>query len=824
MIRSTTATIITFFLFSYHLFAQSTKTWNVAEIKLQLQKLGNLGSVLYVAAHPDDENTRLLGFLAQELKYRTGYLSLTRGDGGQNLIGDEQASLLGMIRTQELLAARRIDGAEQFFSRANDFGFSKNAAETFEIWNKEDVLADAVWVIRNFQPDVIITRFPPDSRGGHGHHTASAMLAIEAFKAAADPKRFPEQLKYVSTWQAKRLLWNTFNFGNNNTITSDQFRIPVGAYNPLLGRSFGEIAAESRSQHKSQGFGVASSRGASFEHFELLDGSAPKETLMDGVTISWDRLKGGGAIEKELQQIIASYQLDRPDLSVPSLVSLRKKIKALPAGVWQSQKLKELDLILVAATGLWMEAFTKQGEVVLGESLQTELQLINRSPVSVQVEKITILGKEVPFREQLPNNQVQSIPFTIEVPHQLPISQPYWLQEKGSMGNYKVSEQQQIGNPWNLPAIEARIQIQIAGESIVVHRPLTYKYTDPVKGEIFNELIIVPPVVQALDQEVYLFTGNKPQNVQVTVRSMYSNQNGTVSLDLPAHFDVQPKQQAFALVRKGDEQVFQFTVKPSKTNTQNEVHTLRAISTLNGKTYAQSFKQIKYDHIPLLTIFPEAAVPLVEMDLKLDIRKIGYIPGAGDKVPQALRQIGLQVQLLDENEIMNGDLSSYDAIITGVRAYNTQERLRYWQPKLLTYVENGGTLLIQYNTNGNLVTNQIGPLELSLSRDRVTQEHAPVKILLPKDPSLLYPNVLTAADFEGWIQERGLYFPGKLDSRYKKLFSMADAGESDLENAVVIYKHGKGKYVYTGLSFFRQLPAGVPGAYRLLVNLLSNHE
>src|SRR6202012_2711831 len=319
-------TLLFLFVFSY-VFSQSNPPQDLGTIEQSFKKLNVLGSVLYVAAHPDDENTRLLAYLAAEKHYRTGYLALTRGDGGQNLIGDEQSEVLGLIRTQELLAARRVDGAEQFFTRANDFGFSKGPDETLKIWDKEKVLGDVVWVIRNFRPDVIICRFPTTGEGGHGHHTSSAILAQEAFTAAADPKRFPEQLKYVQPWQAKRLLWNTFSFGTVNTTAPDQFKINVGVYNPILGEGYGEMAAESRSNHKTQGFGSARQRGDAYEYFKTILGDAPKEDLMDGINTSWARVKGAEDIGTEAEKIRKDFEIDHPEKSVPALIKLLDKVE-----------------------------------------------------------------------------------------------------------------------------------------------------------------------------------------------------------------------------------------------------------------------------------------------------------------------------------------------------------------------------------------------------------------------------------------------------------------------------------------------------------------
>lgn len=802
--------------------AQPSPVWNAADIKLQLKKLDTLGSVLYIAAHPDDENTRLLGYLAKEKLYRTGYLSLTRGDGGQNLVGNEQSELLGLIRTQELLAARRIDGAEQFFTRAQDFGFSKNPAETFTIWNREQILGDVVYMIRKFQPDVIICRFPADSRAGHGHHTASAMLAEEAYTAAADPKRFPEQLKTLKPWQAKRILWNTFNFGSVNTTADDQFKMDVGAFNPLLGKGFGEIAAESRSQHKSQGFGVAASRGSSQEYFLTIKGDTPKNSLLDDVNTSWTRIPGGNKVGALVDAALATYNMEDPAASVPALLEIRRAIQSLPEGYWRNLKLKETEQLIYACAALWVEAYSTTPTVVPGNNMEATVQLINRGPVKITLQQVDLPGKKDAVGQQLlAFNKFTSLSQTIQVPANTPESQPYWLAQPHPVGTYIITDPSLVGNPENIPALQAVIRLTIGDQDFTLSRPLQYKYTDPVKGEIYQPLVIAPPIVADLSNQVYIFTDTKPQSVPVKLRAMADNTQGTVRLQLPAGFTAANNSQSFNLKQKGDETELRFEIKPVKGVAENHADTFTVVMTTNGKEYTQSLQQIRYDHIPLITLFPPAEARLVSVNLKHNGNRLGYISGAGDMVAASLRQVGYDVTEVGEKDIMSGNLRQYDAIITGVRAYNVNARMKYWQPKLMEYVKNGGKLIIQYNVNGPLVTTDLGPYPFGLSRDRVTDENAPVQFTDPKDPVLHYPNEITTTDFNGWVQERGLYYTVDADKAYDRPFRMNDKGEAPLDGSTLVAHYGKGCYVYTGLSFFRQLPAGVPGAYRLFVNLIS---
>lgn len=813
-------------LFAATTWAQRSPVINAADIKLQFKKLDTLGSVLYIAAHPDDENTRLLGFLAKEKLYRTGYLSLTRGDGGQNLVGDEQGELLGLIRTQELLAARRIDGAEQFFTRALDFGFSKNPAETFTIWDKEKILGDVVWMIRKFQPDVIVCRFPPDSRAGHGHHTASAMLAEEAYEAAADPKRYPEQLKQLKPWKAHRIMWNTFNWaGTVDNSDGKLYELNVGAFNYLLGRGYGEIAAESRSQHKSQGFGVPASRGSSYEYFAPIKGGKPVYSLLEGVNTSWSRIPGGKPIGEKVDKAQAAFNIEDPAASVPALLEIRKAIQALPEGYWRTQKLKETEDLLLACAGLWMEAYSNTQTVVPGQPMQGSVQLLCNSNTNVTVDQITFGGKDTTFNKlPLENNRLRTITEVMTLPASQEESQPYWLQAPHPIGIYTIKDATLVGYPENKPALEAVIKLRINGEALTVTRPVQYKFTDPVKGELYEPLVVAPPVVAALNNNVFIFTQTQAQPVQVKLRAMGGQNKGTVRLQLPAGFTSQEAEQPYELSSKGDEAVVTFHIAPQKVAGINRTDTLRVEVRSEGKVYTQSVRTIAYDHIPDITIFPDATARLVTVDLQRNGRKLGYIAGAGDMVAASLRQVGYEVTLLDEKEIMNGDLQQYDAIIAGVRVYNINSRIKYWQPRLMEYVKNGGTYLVQYNVSSPLMTTEIGPYPFTLTRDRVTDETAAVTILQPQSEAMHYPNNITDHDFDGWIQERGLYFTQMADPAYQKLFAMHDKGEEALQGSTLVADYGKGRYVYTSLAFFRELPAGVPGAYRLFVNLISKKK
>lgn len=768
-----------------------------------------LGSVLYVAAHPDDENTRLLAYLADGKLYRTAYLSMTRGDGGQNLIGDEQGVELGLIRTQELLAARRIDGAEQFFTRAFDFGYTTSPVETLEFWNHDKILSDVVWVIRKFQPDIIITRFPTTGEGGHGHHTTSAILAGEAFEAAADPTKFPEQFKYgVKPWQAKRLLWNTFNFGSVNTERPDQFKIDAGGYNTLLGKSYGEIAAQSRSQHKTQGFGVPASRGTSLEYFKTIKGPAPANTLMDGVPTNWLRLNQQG-IETAVQNLIRDYSFQKPQNSLPALIKIYQSLKKSPDGYWRTEKLKEIKQIIKECIGLYMEATTNTMFAVQGDPLEINFVADNRLGAAVSISSVTIENKKFDISDNLPADENVAHKFEILIPATAKISQPYWLVAPMSKGSFNVSDQELIGKPQNDPQT-ARVTLNINGEDIEYDIPIQYKSNDPVKGEQYQPLFIVPRVELKSRPELAISINKNPVNIKLdTIINSKAADNFTVKETHSANV---------AITKKGNNNFY--SIKgPDQSNTE-----MIDWSATDENMVYDSYKTIiEYPHIPNIIYFKKAESKLVAIDLKTDGKRIGYIPGAGDKVADAIQKMGYEVTVLSQKDITLQNLKQFDAIVTGVRAYNIYEWLNDSYNTLMNYVKNGGVLLVQYNTNNNIgpVKARIGPYPFTISRNRVTDENAAVDFVHPENTLINYPNKISQADFKDWIQERSTYEAVDFGENYKTLFSMHDSNRDPSQGSLIYTDYGKGRFVYSGLVFFRELPAGVPGAYRLFANLIA---
>jgi hypothetical protein len=805
---------------------QAPQSWTSADMYLALRKLNVLGSVLYVAAHPDDENTRLISYLAKDRLYRAGYLSLTRGDGGQNLIGDEQGIELGLIRTQELLSARRIDGGEQFFSRAYDFGYSKTPEETFTKWDREKILSDVVWVIRKFQPDVIITRFPTTGEGGHGHHTASAILANEAFTAAADPKRFPEQLKYVQPWQAKRICWNGFNFGGNTTPGADLFRVDVGGYNPLLGKSYGEIAAESRSQHKSQGFGVPASRGESLESFKTTGGTAPVNDLMDGVDMTWKRVAGGEAIAAIIDNLIASFDLLHPDKSVEGLVKLYKSINSLPAGYWKEQKLKEVQRLIEQCSGLFLDVTTPEQYAVQADSIRFNFSFNNRLGTVAELQKVHADAFDTSMVQLLGKNKNVNFSKMLYVSPSRKITQPYWLENDMEEGYFNVKDQLLIGQPDVDAAYRAVIQVKIYGETFSFDRAVKYKFTDPVRGELYQPLVVLPPVEFDFVDNNNFSINDSLVKVQVHFKSNLKGKDTSSYTFAMEHSDkwFVDKDKFVYGPRQNMSNYIAANFRP-KQNQKNLKERLQVDARKANTSFYTGYKRsITYDHIPNITYFRKAAANIAQIDVAIYGKKIGYIIGAGDKVPEALEQMGYEVTLLTDKELSRNNLQQFDAIITGVRAYNTNEWMNNHYQKLMKYVEEGGNLIVQYNTSNNIgpVRAKIGPYNFNISRTRVTDENAPMNIIRPDHAVLNFPNKIEASDFNGWIQERSIYHASEWDKeKFETIFSINDPGEKADEGSLIVAKHGKGYFTYTGIVFFRELPAGVPGAYRLLANIIA---
>ena len=755
---------------------------NSAEIIAQIKGLKTVGSVLYFAAHPDDENNSFLPYLTKERNLRTAYLSLTRGDGGQNLIGKEQGIELGMIRTQELLAARRIDGAEQYFSTAYEFGYSKSSDEALQIWEHEKVLSDAVWIIRKFQPDIIISRFPPDARAGHGHHAASAIIANEAYIAAADSTKFPAQFKYgVSVWKAKRILWNTFNFGSINTTNENQLKVEVGGYNPIIGKSYGEIGAEARTMHKSQGEGRPRRRGTSYEFFELKGGDPANNDIMDGVNTSWSRLQGA-AVETSIDKIVSTYNMYDPSASVAALVKLYQQINALPVSNWRNYKLDQVQDIIKSCAGIYIEATSQQQQVIPGESISIQFLLNQRSNANSVLQSIQLPFKDTSLNKTLVNNQNIQFEYKLNVPANKSISQPYWLVNPKTEGMFVVKDQLLIGKSENDPEFEGMVNVAIEKQVFTFKIPVQYKYTDLTKGDVYQPIAVVPVTEIKYNKEVSIVAPGKA----ITVSYQTMEHNGT------------SKQTDITL----------------KNSTEHLPVNDNAIYT----------KSIAYDHIPTITYFPTASTKIVPLAVQNTAKHIGYIDGAGDKIPEALVELGATVTHLTESDITSENLKQFDAIVVGIRAYNMYSYLTEKNDIFNDFVSQGGNLVVQYLKSNQVGIKpvKVGPYKFSVnSGKRVSQEEVPVIFTLPNHIVLNNPNKITASDFENWVQERSTYQSDNFDAHFEAPLTMNDKGEAPSNGSLLIAPYGKGNMVYLSLVLFRQLPAGNPGAYKLLANIIS---
>lgn len=804
--------------------AQSPRRYNSSEIYKKIQKLNVLGNALYVAAHPDDENTRMITYLSNAELINTAYLSLTRGDGGQNSIGPEQSELLGVIRTQELLSARRVDGGTQFFTRVMDFGYSKSAEETMNIWNKDELLEDAIWIIRKFKPDVIITRFPPDPRAGHGQHETSAIIAEEAFDLSSDLNAFPEQLKYVDPWQPSRIFVNTGRWWNPNIQESDSvISMDIGEYDPLSGLSYSELGADSRSQHRSQAFGVTWRRGTSKEYLEFIKGEELKPELFKGIDITWNRVSRGD-IASDVSEILKKYDFRSPAESIPDLIELRKKIKDLEDKFWKEKKIKEVDEIIMACAGLYMEATSGKSYLSPEDIMDVQMEITNRSNIDIVVSGV--LSQALAFDTVMNTELENNIPLNFRISKQLKNgvreTSPYWLEKPVKNFKYEISDQTLKGLAQNPVSIEFDIKLKINNEVISYSVPVVYTWTDRMEGQQYEPLEIGPKLFVEITEGVFIFPDEKEKNITVKLDSRNQAAKGILSLKVPEGWKTEPEMQDFDL--KPEETAFyQFKLFPSKESSKGFI---QAVADIEGKNYDRMLVIVEYEHFPRQAIYLPAMAEVVKLDIQKKGSKIAYIKGAGDEVGPNLEQIGYEVTYVDESNIHLLNLQDFDALVFGIMAFNNHTYLGDYNEKFLEYIENGGNVIVQYNnirigTKSPIILPY--PIEFSgrSASVRVSVEDAEVRILKPDDEILNSPNKITIDDFNGWVQERGLYFPVSWDDHYQAVLSSNDPGENALDGGLLVAKYGKGYYIYTSYAWFRQLPAGVPGAYRIFANLIS---
>jgi LmbE family N-acetylglucosaminyl deacetylase len=796
-------------------------TPNPAAVLQELRSFDQMGSLLYIAAHPDDENTQLIAYLARGRNYRTAYLSLTRGDGGQNVLGPELGPELGVVRTQELLAARRLDGGRQFFTRALDFGFSKDYRQTLQVWDKQQVLADIVRVIRTFRPDVMVTRFSTLPGPTHGHHTASAILGLEAFKLAGDPTAFPEQLTDLTVWQPKRIFSNGFGIGlrggGAGATTRPQatvVRISVAGTDPVTGMSFAELAGLSRSMHKSQGFGNfvgGPGRGPTrVEAFQLLAGKLAVHDIMDGIDTSWNRVSLG-EIGRAAEDLIAKFNSQDLSANVPALLEIKKQLAAAPDDPIIDEKRSLLDRIIAECLGLEVETMVPEAEIVPGEVIRLHQRVTERSAVPVKWVDVRYPSVDKSEVRDLVIDQARTFDSTATLAASTPVSQPYWLREQGTAGMFRVDDAKLIGRPENPPVFPVQYDFEVGGQTLAVP-------DEPVAVRTRRRLDVIPPVSLKFLSDVQLFAPGSQHAVTIQLTAYRPDSGGSLKLIAPNGWRIVPESQTFHLGSVGEQTSLTFAVTAPA---QPAVATITADATIGGSHFNNQRIEIQYSHLPFILLQPPARLTAVTLDLAIRGHSVGYIAGAGDDTAAALRQMGYAVAELGANDLTLDKLRDLDAIVIGIRAFNLRADLAAHLPDIFAYVEAGGTVVAQYNRPDGLKVDRIAPFDLSISQQRVTDPKAAMTFLAPDHPVLNSPNKITQADFAGWVQERGTYFPNRWDDHFVPILACSDAGEAPLKGALLIARSGKGYFIYTGLTFFRQLPAGVPGAYRLMANIVS---
>jgi LmbE family N-acetylglucosaminyl deacetylase len=825
-------------------------------------------SVLHTAAHPDDENNSLLAYLARGVFARTAYLSLTRGDGGQNRIGPELFEALGVIRTEELLAARRVDGAEQFFTRAYDFGFSKSADETLAKWGREEVLEDIVRVIRTFRPDVIISRFSGTPVDGHGHHQAAGILTREAFFAAADANRFPQHIAAgLPPWQAAKLFWNEFRSSRRAAPAegSREVTVDLGAYSPLLEKTYYQLGVSAQNLHRSQLPPRLPRQGERLDGFRRLDveGSGISDNLFDGMNLSLVRVADGvpegsaasQSLRVELQEIqavaeaaVEHFRPRSPSTIVPLLwqgyARIRRVRKTLPS--WDVEALaagridyalavkeQEFRTAMERSLGLEIEAVAASPSAVHGGTLAVIVSMINYSSHPIALDLVHLQapsGWEVtPASHQntlLAPQQGIELSFQVAIPVDARLTQPSWLERPRAGNLFSGMDPNHLIYPFAQPSLGATVRWRIDehGFSGVVDSPRRVEF--PIVGRgvdgVREPIRIVPELSVALDPPILVVPlADQPLERQLSV-TLRGNVDGEAVLRLqaPAGWTVDPPEHRIALTAAGQEVTRRFAVRVP-TLTEDGSFRLQAVADLREKTFSRGYRVIEYPHIRSHLLYRDAVTRVEAFRVNTAPGlQVGYVMGAGDEVPSAMAQLGVGVSLLSADDLATADLGRYETIVLGVRAYEFRPDLVANQQRLMDYVHGGGTLIVQYHTLASEGVN-FAPYSVKLSRARVVDETAPMTILEPGHAIFRWPNVITEKDFSGWIQERGLYFLEQWDARFTPLLECHDPGEPPQRGGMVIATYGKGQFVYTGYAWFRQLPAGVSGAFRLFANLIS---
>jgi LmbE family N-acetylglucosaminyl deacetylase len=834
-----------------------------------LERLGTTGSVLHTGAHPDDEDSAFIARAARGDHARVAYLSLNRGEGGQNIIGPELFDALGVIRTEELLQARRLDGAGQFFGHTFDFGFSKVRAEAAQKWGERDTLGDIVRVIRMFRPLVVYSRFAGTAADGHGHHQEAGYLTPLAYRAAADPNEFPEQLREgLRPWQAKKL-YRGAGFGRPDPANPPTLQVQEGILDPVAGRTFAEISFEGRSQHKTQAQGGLEPRGPQSSGLLLLDGAVqtprPEQSIFDGIDVTIPglaKLAGlpDGTIRAELSAIdaaakkaLADYEPLDPGRIIPALAdglrATRAARNALTASNAAMEARADADFLLsfkeqdfsdalVRAAGAVVDPLADQETIVQSGTLAVTARVFLPERSAVKIGSIAIkapagwqtdAGTDVPpdtagfGRREMPTRAVR---YRVSVPANAALTEPYYLKMPRDSDVYRWAAGDPKSLPFDPPILRAEVALNIGGIDLTVSEPVQFRYADSVRGELRRDVNVVPAVAVGLDTRLLVVPlGTTPNQQKLVVRATnFSAQavTGVLRLRLPQGWTSTPTEAPFALKASGDKTSAPFVVTAPARRIAGRVE-ISAEAIVGASAFSRDMQVVSYPHIQTHRLYWPATTAAQVLDLKVAPVKVGYIMGSGDEVPDALRRMGVDVTMLDAEMLTTGDLSRFDTIVVGIRASETNPDFVSNNGRLIDYMQRGGTMIVQYQ-QGEYANKMLPPYPASPptnANPRVTDEGAAVKILVPTHPAFTFPNKITEADFNGWVQERNAYAFSTFDSRYVPLLECADPGEPPVRGAEVYADIGKGRYVYTAYSWFRQLPAGVPGAYRQFANLIS---